>query len=650
MDLNEYLNGVKTLNIWAAAYYDDDNPVATDSEYDELYSQIKQFEVANAHLISPDSPTQKIGGIAKDSFTKAAHIKKMWSMEDAFSYDEFCDWLAKLNRSGDGALKLFVEPKFDGASLNLLYENGELKRAITRGNGEMGELVTNNAKVISGIPHSIKYNGKIELRGEVVIAKSDFEKINEQRAQNGEPPLSNPRNAAAGSLRQLDSNIAKSRHLRFIAWGVGENSLNMQNHSELMEFLRDLGFIKDSFTRICESADEVQAAYNELLAMRDNMSVMLDGMVIRADDLAVCELAGYTAKFPRFMLAWKFPAVEKTAKLLAINWQVGRTGAVTPVAVMDGVNIDGAFIKNATLHNFDEIKRLDIKIGDFVSVIRSGDVIPKITAVFAARRDGSEQPIIRPTTCPKCASELFYDGAAVLKCQNLSCEARFLGSLIYFCSKKCMDIDGLAEAILAQLVAQNKIAKIADIYRLVATDLADLEGFKDKKIANLLNAINASKTPDLWRFITALGIENIGEVAAKKIANAFKDEWINASQNEIAELDGFGPAMSASWAEFWRVNRNIVDELLEFIEPIYPQNSVATSGIFSGKTVVITGTLSQPRDDFKAILEAAGAKISSSVSAKTDFLLAGENAGSKLNKALELGVKVISEADFKAMI
>ncbi|WP_172197655.1 NAD-dependent DNA ligase LigA [Campylobacter sp. RM16188] len=645
MDKKEYLKSVDLLNLWAKAYYEDDAPIATDEEYDELYHRVLEFERMNPAEISMFSPTKRVGGEVSDGFIKADHIERMWSMEDIFDEAELVAWLNRGDKLGQ---KFVIQPKFDGASLNLLYENGELKRAITRGNGITGEDVTTNARVIKNIPTTIAYSGKIEIRGEVVISKSDFDEINLARMQRGETQLANPRNAASGSLRQLDSKITASRRLQFRPWGYGAQNLGLKNYSEIMEFIYSLGFEREEFFKICSTLQEIKTAYSELLNLREIKPFMMDGMVVRVDNVAFSNELGYTEKFPKFMVAYKFPAIEKTTRLVDVALQVGRSGVVTPVGVLDEVNIDGVKVKSATLHNFDEIKRLGVMKGDFISIIRSGDVIPKITGVFKERRNGSETPIERPRNCPVCGTMLLDEGVFI-KCQNLECKARVINSLIHYASKRCLNIDGLGEAIVNQLFEAGFVNKIADIYRLGANELSSLEGFKDKKISNLLNAIDIARTPNLHSFITGLGIEHIGEVAAKKIARQFGDKWLELSYEELMSIDGFGDAMAESYVEFMQVNRSNLTELLSFVTPKFEKFEVKQSDI-SGKTFVITGTLSKGRDEFKAILEAHGAKVSGSVSKKTDFVLAGSEAGSKLDKALELGVRVISEEELMGML
>lgn len=646
MNYNEYLKAVEILNEWAKAYYTLDNPIATDSEYDELYQKIENYEKENPLNKVSYSPTNRVGGEILDSFEKSNHIAQMWSMEDIFDFSELNAWLERGNKAN---LEFYIEPKFDGASLNLLYENGELIKATTRGDGITGENVTNNAKVIDSIPLKINYKEQIEIRGEVVITKNDFDLINKERQKNGENLLANPRNAAAGSLRQLDSSVTKSRKLKFYPWGIGANSLNFTTHDEIMSFVRNLGFLRDSFCKVLNGAQNIQKAYLELISQREQKPIMLDGMVIRTNLRAKENELGYTVKFPKFMVAYKFPPLEKTTRLKDILWQVGRTGAITPVGVVEPVNIDGAIVKNATLHNFDEINRLNLMKNDIVTIIRSGDVIPKLTSVYKDRRDGTQIPILKPQFCPECGSELFDDGA-ILKCQNISCKARVLNSLIYFASKKCMNIDGLGEAIIGILFKNGKIKQIVDIYKLKEVDFIELEGFKDKKISNLLNAIQGSKNPNLDKFITSLGCELIGEVAAKKIAQIYPQTWLDLKYEDLINLDGFGEAMAKSYSEFIAINKTKITELLEYITPQIPQKTIQNeNSIFFGKVFVITGTLSRSRDDFKNELESLGAKVSSSISKNTDFLLCGSDAGSKLQKANDLGIKVLSESEFESL-
>ncbi|RTH94995.1 NAD-dependent DNA ligase LigA [Campylobacter jejuni] len=645
MKKEEYLEKVALANLWMRAYYEKDEPLASDEEYDALIRELRVFEEQNKDEISKDSPTQKIAPIIQSEFKKIAHLRRMWSMEDVFDESELRAWAKRAKCEKN----FFIEPKFDGASLNLLYENGKLVSGATRGDGEVGEDITLNVFEIENIPKNIAYKERIEIRGEVVILKDDFEKINEKRALLNQSLFANPRNAASGSLRQLDTSITKERNLKFYPWGVGENTLNFTKHSEVMQFIRELGFLKDDFVRLCANLDEVLKAYDELLALREKKPMMMDGMVVRVDDLALCEELGYTVKFPKFMAAFKFPALEKTTRLIGVNLQVGRSGVITPVAVLEPVNLDGVVVKSATLHNFDEIARLDVKINDFVSVIRSGDVIPKITKVFKERREGLEMEISLPKLCPTCQSELLDEGT-LIKCQNIDCEDRLVNSIIHFVSKKCLNIDGLGENIVELLYKHKKITTLESIFHLKFSDFEGLEGFKEKKINNLLNAIEQARECELFRFITALGIEHIGEVAAKKLSLSFGKEWHKQSFEAYANLEGFGEQMALSLCEFTRVNHTRIDEFYKLLNLKIEKLEIKSDSMIFGKTFVITGTLSRPRDEFKALIEKLGGKVSGSVSKKTDYVLFGEEAGSKLSKAKELEVKCINESAFNELV
>ncbi|EAH4976435.1 NAD-dependent DNA ligase LigA [Campylobacter coli] len=644
MTKKEYLEKVALAASWMRAYYEKDEPLASDEEYDALIRELRVFEEQNKDEISKDSPTQKIAPTIQSEFKKIAHLKRMWSMEDVFDESELRAWAKRAKCEKN----FFIEPKFDGASLNLLYENGKLVSGATRGDGEVGEDITLNVLEIDNIPKTINYKEKIEIRGEVVILKDDFEKINEKRALLNQSLFANPRNAASGSLRQLDTSITKERNLKFYPWGVGENTLNFTKHSEVMQFIRELGFLKDDFIKLCTNLDEVLKAYNELLSLRDKKPMMMDGMVVRVDDLALCKELGHTVKFPKFMAAFKFPALEKTTRLIGVNLQVGRSGVITPVAVLEPVNLDGVIVKSATLHNFDEIARLGVCINDEVSVIRSGDVIPKITKVFKIRNN-LRTKIIKPTVCPECLSELLDEGA-FLKCQNLDCKARLVNSIIHFVSKKCLNIDGLGESIVELLFKEKKITTLESIFHLKFSDFEGLEGFKEKKINNILNAIEQARDCELFRFITALGIEHIGEVAAKKLALSFGKEWHKQSLEAYANLEGFGEQMALSLCEFSRVNSARIDEFYKLLNLKEQKVQIQEDSVIFGKTFVITGALSRPRDEFKNLIESLGGKVSGSVSKKTDYVLFGQEAGSKLDKAQELGVKCIDENEFNELI
>jgi len=648
MTKDEYSKKIEKLITWAKAYYVDDNPLASDEEYDKLARECLAFEQNEPESSHPNSPNKRVGGFVLDGFNKASHLSRMWSQEDVFNTQELEDWINRAKKVSTN-LEFYCEPKFDGASLNLIYENGLLKQAITRGDGSVGEDVTNNVKTIHSIPLQIKEKSLLEIRGEIVIKKSDFEKINIERAKNAEQLFANPRNAASGSLRQLDPSITAKRKLFFNVWGVGKNELNFNKNSEMMEYIYSLGFVKPPMQTKTKTVEGIEDLYHKIIASRDNIEMMLDGMVIKIDSLEIQEELGYTVKFPRFSCAYKFPAVEKTTRVKDIIQQVGRTGVITPVAVVEPTLIDGSTVERASLHNYDEIARLDLRINDEVIIIKSGDIIPKITKVFTDRRDGSQNKISRPTSCPKCSSELLDEGT-LIKCQNLDCPSIVANSIIYFASKNCMNIDGLGIKIVEQLVREKKIYDILDLYKLKYEDLEGLESFKEKKINNLLNAIKNTKNSQLHRVINALGIEHIGEVASKQICLEFGLEVINIDFDSLLALDGIGEQMANSFCEFMRVNHDLVLKLIEIIEPTIEEKVEIEENIFKGKTVVLTGTMSISRGIIKKELEALGAKVSSSVSKKTDYLIFGEDAGSKYDKALELKVKTITEEEMRDLI
>ena len=648
MTKEEYEKNIEKLISWAKAYYVDDEPIASDEEYDKLARQCLEFENKNPNLINQNSPNRRVGGAVLKGFKKANHLSRMWSQEDVFNDKELEDWIKRASKVGDN-LEFFCQPKFDGASLNLIYENGILKQAITRGDGEIGEDVTQNAMTIQSIPLEIAEKSLIEIRGEIVIKKSDFEKINELRAKNNEQLFANPRNAAAGSLRQLDPSVTAKRKLFFNVWGVGEHSLDFSKNSDMMEYIYSLGFAHPPMTSVSNSVEGIEKLYHKIIKERNNIEMMLDGMVIKINDLETQAELGHTVKFPRFSCAYKFPAVEKTTKILNVIQQVGRTGVITPVAVVEATLIDGSTVERASLHNYDEIARLDLRINDEVIIIKSGDIIPKITKVFTDRRDGSQIAIKRPTSCPECSSELLDEGT-LIKCQNLDCPSIVINSIIYFASKNCLDIDGLGNKIVETLVKEKKIYDILDLYSLKYEDLENLEGFKEKKINKLLNAIEKSKNSPLNRVINGLGIEHIGEVASKQICLEFGLNIISVDYDSLVALDGIGEQMANSFCKFMKVNKEIVEKLITIINPTVEEKIEIEENNFKGKTMVLTGTMSVSRGDIKKKLEDLGAKISSSVSKKTDYVVYGEDAGSKYEKAIELKVAVLTEDEMNSMI
>ncbi len=649
MNYETYKNGVEKLNTYAYHYYVLDNPITTDEVYDKLYHEVLEYEQENPSSILENSPTQRVGDMVLEGFSKANHKSRMWSLEDVFNADDLSKWLTRVYKF-DEDVSFYCEPKYDGASLNLIYENGRLAQAITRGDGVEGEDITQNAKTIKSIPLTIDYKESIEIRGEVVIFKSEFERINSDRLRNGENLFANPRNAAAGSLRQLDSSITASRNLVFLPYGIGENSLDISHLSQRMEFIYSLGFKIPPHRGVCEGFEAIEAIYEEMKESRDGYEMMLDGMVVKVDQIDSQENMGYTVKYPRWAVAYKFPAVEKITTLKDIILQVGRSGVITPVAIVEPTNIDGVVVERATLHNFDEIQRKDIRINDQVIILRSGDVIPKIIKVLTHERKGSEKELKRPTKCPVCGSELLDEGA-LIKCQNLTCKARVVNSIIYFASKQCLNIDGLGEKIVKALFEAGVVASVEDIFSLTLEKLLALEGFKEKKSQNLLDSIENIKGCDCWRFINALGIEHIGEVASKSLCSVFGLSFVDASKEQLIAIDGIGEEMAEAVLEFVRVNREHIVRLQNVLNPKIPSpKAEVKENPFKGKSVVLTGSMSRPRDEIKKMLETLGAKLVGSVSKKTDMVIYGEDAGSKYDKAIELGVKTLTEDEMRGLL
>lgn len=649
MTYQNYLENVQTLNKYAYYYYVLDDPITTDEVYDKLYHEVLDFEENNPDKIETDSPTQRVGDVISDGFNKAPHLSRMWSLEDLFNSVDLQKWLDKVGKLSEN-ISFYCEPKFDGASLNLIYENGKLLQAITRGDGVIGEDITQNAKTIRSIPLKIDYKARIEIRGEVVIFKDEFEKINQERGRLGEALFANPRNAAAGSLRQLDSRITANRNLVFLPYGIGENELDIPLLNERMLFVYKLGFREPPLHSLAKDFDEIEEIYTQMKDEREGFDMMLDGMVIKVNQIEAQEEMGYTVKNPRWSSAYKFPAVEKITTIKDIILQVGRSGAVTPVAIVEPTPIEGVVVERASLHNFDEIDRKDIRIGDKVIILRSGDVIPKIIKVLVHDRAEDIKPYIRPTLCPVCLSELLDEGA-LTKCQNLECSSRVVNSIIYFASKSCLNIDGLGDKIVESLFEKDLIKSVIDLYDLELEQLLALEGFKEKKSKKIIEAIRNSKGKECWRFVNGMGIEHIGEVASKSLCENFGLGFVDASKERLLEIDGIGEEMAESLLEFVRVNREYIQRLQEALETKEPEEKVeARDNPFKDKIIVLTGSMSESRGNIKTMLESLGAKVSGSVSKKTDLLIYGEDAGSKYDKAVSLNVQTLTEEKMREML
>jgi DNA ligase (NAD+) len=641
-----------------------DQPTIGDSQYDLLLSELKQLETEYPELLDPNSPTQRVGAKPDSGFEEVVHRMPMLSLDNVFDLDDFRQFVERMKDRLDQseAPHLTAEPKLDGLALSIRYEQGRLVLAATRGDGQTGENVTQNVRTIRSIPLTLKgsnYPEVLEVRGEVIMKKADFASMNQRLAAASEKTFVNPRNAAAGSLRQLDPSIVASRPLSFYAYGLGEVSEPLgDTHSEVMDALKNLG-IPVNPGLVSGGPQVIENAYEALLAERDELPYEIDGMVVKVDALSLQNTLGFVARAPRFATAWKFPAQEAATRLLAIDVQVGRTGAITPVARLEPVFVGGVTVSNATLHNFDEVARLDARPGDQVMVRRAGDVIPQIVRVMTDQRSEVSQPISMPSECPVCYSPVERaEGEAVIRCSGgLICRAQRLEHLKHFVSRKAMDIDGVGERLLEILIEKEWVTTPADLYRLSAESIEGLDRMGEKSANNVVQAIMQSKETTFARFLYALGIRDVGEATARTLAATFGelDRLINATHDELMEVEDVGPVVAAHIRAFFEVDRNraVIEDLLDLgVHWQAPSVEVSQDGPdLTGQTWVLTGTLeSMTRDEASDKLRALGAKVSGSVSAKTTMLVAGPGAGSKLTKAESLGVDVIDEAALIALL
>lgn len=633
-----------------------DSPSISDAAYDALLRELQDLEAAHPKLASPDSPTMRPGAPPSESFEPHPHATPMLSLSNVFDAEELQAFLERVAKGLGGREPVYiVEPKLDGVAIALTYENGSLKIAATRGDGSTGENVTANASTVRNIPLQLEglaakdLPKRFEVRGEVVIGKADFARLNLSREEEGEAVFANPRNSAAGSLRQLDPRITASRPLEFFAHGYGVcEPQPWEAHSEFLDFAGRCGFAVHPLIRRATSLEEIAAYHTRLEAERDQLDVDIDGVVIKVDNLQDRASLGELSRSPRWATAFKFKPRQATTKIRNILASVGRLGTLTPVAELDPVHVGGVTVSNASLHNMDEIARKDVRIGDTVIIERAGDVIPYVVGPVTAERDGSERPFQMPGNCPECSSEVVrIEGEAAYRCTDRECPAQFRESLRHFASKTAMDIDGLGEKLVAALIDASLVKSFADVYRLSASDLQDLERMGPKSAANLVSAIDKSRTQSLDRFIFALGIRHVGENAGRVLAQAFGSiqALANTSEEELTNLDGFGPQMASSVHLFFQDegNRRLLAELAEAGLAPKPTEGPSSDRL-AGKTFVLTGTLSIPRKRAKELIQAAGGNVASSISAKTHYLVAGEASGSKLKKAEELGVAVLDEA------
>lgn len=634
----------------AHEYYDLDAPSAEDYEYDMKMQQLRDLEAQFPDLLAPDSPTQRVQGVASGKFEKVAHTVQMASLQDVFSFEQVAAFVERVQETFE-APQFTVEPKIDGLSVSLEYENGVFTRGSTRGDGFVGENVTANLKTIRSIP--LKLEGAppvLEVRGEVYMPRASFERLSAQQEATGEELFKNPRNAAAGSLRQKDSAVTAARRLDIFVFNLQRvEGAAPAAHSETIDRLKALGFPTVPYTKCDADAEKIRAAIEKIGAMRGALPYDIDGVVVKVDSLSQREQLGATAKYPKWAIAYKFPPEEKVTKLRTIEIQVGRTGVLTPVAVFDPISLAGTSVSRAVLHNQQFITEKDIRVGDMIRVRKAGDIIPEVLASESHEPDSLPYQI--PDHCPVCGAPVERDGdEAAVRCFNPACPAQIFREIVHFASKNAMNIDGLGPAIIQQLLDEKLIVSPADLYTLTKAQLLTLEGFKGKSAENLLAAIESSKSQPLDRVIAALGIRNIGQTAATLLCDHFGslDAIRNAKAEDIAAIDGFGDIMAESVAEAFAQPDfvQLVDTLRARGVKMEYEAKIRESARFSGMTFVLTGTLpTMKRDEAKALIEAHGGKVSGSVSKKTSVVVAGDDAGGKLTKAESLGIEVIDEAE-----
>ena len=650
---------INLINYHNEKYYNQDSPEIEDFEYDNLMKELIKLEEENPELKRNDSPSNRVGGKPLDKFEQVVHKIPMLSLSNAYSWEDLKDFDSRVREAVGSDVEYVVEFKIDGLSVGLNYNNGIFESGATRGNGIVGENITKNLMTIKNIPLNIDEKGELTVRGEVYISKKDFEEINKIQEEQDQPLYANPRNLAAGSLRQLDSKLTAKRPLDIFIFNLEDiNSKQFKTHSESLEYLKQLGFHVSPEFKVFKTMDEIIEYIKDWTEHREDLGFGIDGMVIKVNNLAQREQMGYTAKSPRWAIAYKFPAERKETKLLDIVVEVGRTGTITPTAVLEPIRLAGTTVSRATLHNEDYINEKDIKINDTVLVQKAGDIIPQVVEVIKEKRTGEEIEFKMPEECPVCGEPTVrLEGEAAVKCINISCPAQIRRGIIHFASREAMDIDGLGESIITLLLKQDLIKDISDLYYLKKEQISVLERMGDKSATNLINAINKSKENDLWRFINGLGIKLIGTKAAKILASEFKDldKLMNATEQELINLEEFGQTMADSVVEFFKEEKNIsvIEKLKEagVNTKLIESDDADIPKIFEKMKIVLTGTLpTLKRNDAKEMIEKRGGKATSSVSKSTSFVLAGEEAGSKLTKANDLGIKVIDEEKFLQLI
>lgn len=644
-------------------YYVLDAPTLPDADFDVLFKSLVDLEAQHPELITPDSPTQRVGAKPQSHFNTVAHRAPMLSLDNGFTQDDLNHFDQRVKQllglSDNDNIAYACEPKFDGLAVSLIYEKGRFVQGATRGDGVEGEDITQNLRTIPTIPLQLRNNPPetLEVRGEVFMPKAGFNALNELARKEGTKTFANPRNAAAGSLRQLDPAITAKRPLAFYTYGAQPYKGFPKTYTESLAQLKAWGVRVCPLSQVVVGEAAIQTLYQKILKEREALPYDIDGMVIKVDDFDLQAKCGFVARAPRSALAYKFPAEEKSTQLEAVDFQVGRTGTLTPVARLKPVSVGGVVVSNATLHNMDEIARKDVRIGDWVIVRRAGDVIPEVVAPILAKRSQHVKPIVMPKHCPICGSQVArVEGEAAARCEGgLVCSAQLIEGIKHFVSRKAMNIDGLGSKLVEQLVHEKCITSVADLYTLTAEQLLTLDRLGEKSVENLLNAIESSKKTTLAKFIYALGIREVGESTAQVLAQHFAalPPLISADENALLALPDVGPIVAGHIQAFFHEARN--QQVIENLQAAgihwpTPKKGAASNLPLLGHTYVITGTLSQPREDMKAQLVALGAKVSGSISAKTTALIVGENAGSKLEKAKKLGVPVLDEAAFEQLV
>jgi DNA ligase (NAD+) len=642
-------------------YYEEAAPTISDREYDRLYRELLDLEARFPQLITPDSPTRRVGGQPLKAFTQIVHRAPMLSLDNTYSEAEVAAFYRRMQKLlPNETIPVVIEPKVDGVAVSLLYENGRLQYAATRGDGTTGDDITQNIRTIRSVPKQLKNAAPrvVEVRGEVFMTKTGFAKLNTERSEAGLPVFANPRNSAAGSLKQLDPAITAQRPLGVVFYGTGVvEGIELTHHSKLFPLLKQLGLPCAERWWMANSLDEILEAIRELDKVRHDFVYETDGAVVKVDAFAQRESLGFTAKSPRWAIAFKYEAERVETKLLDILIQVGRTGILTPVAALEPVVVSGSRVARATLHNEEEIERKDIRIGDTVVIEKAGEVIPAVVNVRTDLRNGEEKKFRIPKKCPVCGSAVVKgEDQVAVRCVNAQCPAQLKRRIEHFASRGAMDIGGLGEAMVEQLVERGLVREVSDIYRLTSEELNALERMGEKSVANLLAAIQRSKQQPLWRLLFGIGILHVGVSASRALADHFQnlDELIGASPEELQRIPDVGEVVGASIAQFFREPRN--REMIEKLRAAglrltsEPKAAKAGASKIKGTTWVITGTLSKPRDEFAELIIQHGGKVSGSVSKKTSFVLAGEEAGSKLEKARSLGIRILAEAEFREIL